>query len=119
MCLGKRPLRQETCIDESADASLGLAKMFLHCHTQVVASAAAKTRRCMMRSPKVETKRVAKAATKIDAAAAAPSKPSSVHKRDVRKAGIWKTKFGPRRVRHDPPTLEEAIIAATGLTDDA
>jgi hypothetical protein len=31
---------------------------------------------------------------------------------------IWKTKFGPRRVRHDPPTLEEAIIAASGLTDD-
>jgi hypothetical protein len=31
---------------------------------------------------------------------------------------IWKTKFGLRRVRHDPPTLEEAIIAASGLTDD-
>jgi hypothetical protein len=30
----------------------------------------------------------------------------------------WKTKYGPRRVRHDPPTLEEAIIAARGLTDD-
>jgi hypothetical protein len=29
----------------------------------------------------------------------------------------WKTKYGPRRVRHDPPTLEEAIFAAKGLTD--
>ena len=31
---------------------------------------------------------------------------------------IWNTKYGPRRVRHDPPTLEEAIVAARGLTDD-
>jgi hypothetical protein len=31
----------------------------------------------------------------------------------------WNTKYGPRRVRHDPPTLEEAIFAARGLTDDA
>ena len=30
----------------------------------------------------------------------------------------WNTKYGPRRVRHDPPTLEEAIVAARGLTDD-
>jgi len=30
----------------------------------------------------------------------------------------WKTKYGPRRVKHDPPTLEEAIFAARGLTDD-
>ncbi len=30
----------------------------------------------------------------------------------------WKTKYGPRRVKHDPPTLEEAIAAARGLTDD-
>jgi hypothetical protein len=29
----------------------------------------------------------------------------------------WKTKYGPRRVRHDPPTLQEAIVAAKGLTD--
>jgi hypothetical protein len=29
----------------------------------------------------------------------------------------WKTKFGPRRVRYDPPTLDEAIVAAQGLTD--
>ena len=31
---------------------------------------------------------------------------------------VWKTKYGPRRVRQDPPTLEEAIFAARGLTDD-
>jgi len=31
---------------------------------------------------------------------------------------VWKTKFGPRRVKHDPPTLAEAIFAARGLTDD-
>ncbi|MDR3496950.1 MAG: hypothetical protein P4L82_20325 [Ancalomicrobiaceae bacterium] len=30
----------------------------------------------------------------------------------------WNTKYGPRRVRHDPPDLTEAIIAAQGLTDD-
>ncbi len=30
----------------------------------------------------------------------------------------WKTKYGPRRVRRDPPTLEEAIFAAKGLSDD-
>jgi hypothetical protein len=30
----------------------------------------------------------------------------------------WKTKYGPRRVRHDPPTVEEAIAAARDLTDD-
>src|SRR4051812_5922907 len=30
----------------------------------------------------------------------------------------WNTKYGPRRVRQDPPTLEEAIVAARGLTDD-
>ncbi|MGJ5091639.1 hypothetical protein ACQR18_06140 [Bradyrhizobium oligotrophicum] len=30
----------------------------------------------------------------------------------------WNTKYGPRRVRCDPPTLEEAIFAASGITDD-
>src|SRR3954464_8847181 len=30
----------------------------------------------------------------------------------------WNTKYGRRRVRHDPPTLDEAIFAAVGLTDD-
>jgi hypothetical protein len=29
----------------------------------------------------------------------------------------WNTKYGPRRVRHDPPTLQEAIFAAKGMTD--
>jgi hypothetical protein len=33
-------------------------------------------------------------------------------------SGVWKTKYGPRRVRYDPPTLAEAIAAARGLTDD-
>ena len=31
---------------------------------------------------------------------------------------IWETKDGPRRVRRDPPTVEEAVVAAQGLTDD-
>lgn len=30
----------------------------------------------------------------------------------------WMTKYGSRKVRHDPPTLAEAIAAAQGLTDD-
>lgn len=30
----------------------------------------------------------------------------------------WNTKYGTRRVRHDPPTLDEAIFAAMGITDD-
>jgi hypothetical protein len=30
----------------------------------------------------------------------------------------WQTKYGLRRVRRDPPTLEEAIFAAVGITDD-
>jgi hypothetical protein len=31
---------------------------------------------------------------------------------------VWKTKYGTRRVRYDPPTLKEAIAAARGLTDE-
>jgi hypothetical protein len=31
---------------------------------------------------------------------------------------IWDTKDGRRRVRQDPPTLEEAAVAAQGLTTD-
>jgi hypothetical protein len=31
---------------------------------------------------------------------------------------VWHTKYGPRRVRRDPPTLAEAVAAARGLTDD-
>jgi hypothetical protein len=30
----------------------------------------------------------------------------------------WKTKYGPRRVRVDAPTLQEAITAAQGLSDN-
>lgn len=33
-------------------------------------------------------------------------------------SATWNTKWGTRRVRHDPPTLAEAIAAAQGLTDD-
>lgn len=33
-------------------------------------------------------------------------------------AHVWMTKYGPRRVRHDPPTLDEALFAAECLTDD-
>ena len=32
---------------------------------------------------------------------------------------VWNTEYGPRRVRHEPPTLEEAVAAASDLTDDA
>jgi len=31
---------------------------------------------------------------------------------------VWQTKYGRRRVRRDPPTLEEAILAARGLSDE-
>ena len=31
---------------------------------------------------------------------------------------VWKTKYGLRRVRYDPPTLEQAIFAAKGMADD-
>jgi len=31
---------------------------------------------------------------------------------------LWETKDGPRRVRRDPPTVEEAVLAAQGLTDE-
>ena len=31
---------------------------------------------------------------------------------------VWNTKYGPRRVRFDPPTLQEAISAARGLTGE-
>ena len=32
---------------------------------------------------------------------------------------VWNTKYGPRRVRHDPPVIAEAIAAAEGLSADA
>ena len=31
---------------------------------------------------------------------------------------VWDTKDGRRRVRRDPPTVEDAVAAAQGLTDD-
>jgi hypothetical protein len=31
---------------------------------------------------------------------------------------IWDTKDGRRRVRRDPPTIEEAVLAAQGLTEE-
>ena len=30
----------------------------------------------------------------------------------------WQTKYGPRRVRQEAPTLEEAIAAAQGLSEE-
>ena len=30
----------------------------------------------------------------------------------------WMTKYGSRRVKQAPPTLEEAVFAAQGITDD-
>ena len=31
---------------------------------------------------------------------------------------IWDTKDGRRRVRRDPPTVDDAVLAAQGLTED-
>jgi hypothetical protein len=31
---------------------------------------------------------------------------------------VWETKDGRRRVRFDPPTVEDAVLAAQGLTDE-
>lgn len=31
---------------------------------------------------------------------------------------VWETKDGRRRVRRDPPTIEDAVLAAQGLADD-
>lgn len=39
-------------------------------------------------------------------------------KQGVTMPASWKTKYGPRRVRQELPTLEEAVFAAEGLTDD-
>jgi hypothetical protein len=40
--------------------------------------------------------------------------------RDIEDAmsAVWNTKWGTRRVRENPPTLEEAFVAAESLTDD-
>ena len=31
---------------------------------------------------------------------------------------VWETKDGLRRLRRDPPTLDDAVLAAQGLTED-
>ncbi len=31
---------------------------------------------------------------------------------------VWDTKDGRRRVRRDPPTVEDAVLAAQGLTEE-
>ncbi|MGA7789663.1 MAG: hypothetical protein WCA56_16035 [Xanthobacteraceae bacterium] len=31
---------------------------------------------------------------------------------------VWDTKDGRRRVRRDPPTLDDAVMAAQGMSDD-
>lgn len=31
---------------------------------------------------------------------------------------VWQTKDGRRRVRRDPPTVEDAVLAAQGLSDE-
>src|SRR4051795_3081130 len=38
--------------------------------------------------------------------------------REAEMSEDWNTKYGTRRVRRDPPTLNEAIFAAIGITDD-
>src|SRR5215469_11170779 len=43
---------------------------------------------------------------------------SGANSEGVEMSEVWKTKYGPRRVRHDPPTVAEAVTAARGLTDD-
>jgi hypothetical protein len=47
--------------------------------------------------------------------------PNSAEKRAPSKAStgkVWDTKYGKRRVKEAKPTLEEAIFAAKGITDD-
>ncbi len=31
---------------------------------------------------------------------------------------VWNTKWGPRRVRKEPPTIDEALIAADAIASD-
>ena len=38
--------------------------------------------------------------------------------RDGDMSDVWETKDGLRRVRRDPPTLDDAVLAAQGLTED-
>jgi len=43
---------------------------------------------------------------------------SKATKPGATKPRTWQTKYGPRRVREALPTLEEALFAARGLSDD-
>jgi len=43
---------------------------------------------------------------------------SGANSEGIEMSEVWKTKYGPRRVRRDPPTVTEAVAAARGLTDD-
>jgi hypothetical protein len=43
---------------------------------------------------------------------------SGANSEGIEMSEVWKTKYGPRRVRRDPPTVAEAVAAARGLTDD-
>jgi hypothetical protein len=37
---------------------------------------------------------------------------------DSKMSEVWDTKDGRRRVRRDPPTIEDAVLAAQGLSDE-
>lgn len=56
-------------------------------------------------------------ATKSEASEPKPTKPKPT-KPKTTKPRTWQTKYGPRRVREALPTLEEALFAARGLSDD-
>jgi hypothetical protein len=43
---------------------------------------------------------------------------SGANSEGIEMSEVWKTKYGPRRVRRDPPTVTEAVAAARGLSDD-
>lgn len=43
---------------------------------------------------------------------------SWIHGTKTPMSEVWSTKHGKFRVRRDPPTLAEAIIAAQGIADD-
>ena len=61
------------------------------------------------------------AAEKAASAKSAAQKPAQKSAKKAGRAkapGWWNTKYGPRRVREEMPTIEEAIFAARGLTDD-
>jgi hypothetical protein len=42
---------------------------------------------------------------------------STSQSKKSKKSQVWQTEYGPRRIRHDPPTIEEALEAARDLTD--